>query len=103
MSTDEKTITRVCPQCGKVLEENWKSCPYCGKDLTGAGGTGRTWAIVSIILGAISFLIFGIPLGIAAIICGVVAVAKNDNLGIIGIILGLIGAALAAIVLMIIF
>jgi len=26
-------ITRVCPQCGRVLTEEVKFCPYCGKAL----------------------------------------------------------------------
>ena len=34
-STQEKIISRVCPQCGRVLKESWVSCPYCGRNLTG--------------------------------------------------------------------
>jgi len=26
-------ITRICPQCGRVLAEDVKYCPYCGKEL----------------------------------------------------------------------
>jgi hypothetical protein len=26
-------ITRICPQCGRVIEENVKFCPHCGKEL----------------------------------------------------------------------
>ena len=26
-------ITRICPQCGCVIGENVKFCPYCGKEL----------------------------------------------------------------------
>jgi hypothetical protein len=26
-------ITRVCPQCGRVLSEDVKFCPHCGKAL----------------------------------------------------------------------
>jgi hypothetical protein len=29
-----QVITRICPQCGRVIEENTKFCPYCGKQLT---------------------------------------------------------------------
>lgn len=106
MSTEEKVVGRVCPQCGKVLEETWKSCPYCGKDLTGAQKPpmqGRSWAILSIIFGVVSFIIFGIPFGLAAIICGTVAVAKEDMLGIVGVSLGVIGALLAFWILLAIF
>lgn len=106
MSTEEKIIGRVCPQCGRVLEETWKSCPYCGKDLIGTqkpSKGGRTWAIISIIFGVVSFIVFGIPLGLAAIICGAVAVTKENKLGIVGIILGVIGAVLALIILLAVF
>jgi len=34
-STQERIISRVCPQCGRVLKESWVSCPYCGRNLTG--------------------------------------------------------------------
>ena len=34
-STQEKIISRICPQCGRVLEESWVSCPYCGRNLNG--------------------------------------------------------------------
>ena len=33
--TQERIISRVCPQCGRVLEESWVSCPYCGRNLAG--------------------------------------------------------------------
>jgi len=26
-------ITRICPQCGRVLSENVRFCPYCGRQL----------------------------------------------------------------------
>ena len=28
-----KPITRVCPQCGQVLNQETKFCPRCGKNL----------------------------------------------------------------------
>jgi len=31
--TAESEVTRVCPQCGKVLTEDAKFCPRCGKEL----------------------------------------------------------------------
>ncbi len=29
----QQPITRVCPQCGRVIQENLKYCPNCGKQL----------------------------------------------------------------------
>jgi hypothetical protein len=26
-------ITRICPQCGRIIENNVKFCPHCGKEL----------------------------------------------------------------------
>jgi len=31
--TGSQVITRICPQCGRVLSEEIKFCPYCGKEL----------------------------------------------------------------------
>jgi hypothetical protein len=28
-----QTITRICPNCGRVIAENVKFCPHCGKQL----------------------------------------------------------------------
>lgn len=28
-----QVIARICPQCGRVLSEEIKFCPYCGKEL----------------------------------------------------------------------
>ncbi len=29
----QQPITRICPQCGRVVQENLKFCPNCGKQL----------------------------------------------------------------------
>jgi hypothetical protein len=34
MPSPPQVITRICPQCGRVIEENTIFCPYCGKQLT---------------------------------------------------------------------
>jgi len=28
-----QTVTRICPKCGRVINENTKFCPYCGNSL----------------------------------------------------------------------
>jgi hypothetical protein len=30
----QKPITRICPQCGFVLDEDAKFCPHCGKQVS---------------------------------------------------------------------
>ena len=96
---EERIIDRVCPNCGRVLEETWNSCPHCGRDLSAKSDKGTNLAILSIILAVVSFVIFGIPLGIAAVICGSIAVAKGDDRGIISIVLGIIGALIAILIM----
>lgn len=29
----QQRITRICPQCGRVLDEDTRFCPHCGKQL----------------------------------------------------------------------
>jgi hypothetical protein len=29
----QQVITRICPKCGRVVNENTKFCPYCGNNL----------------------------------------------------------------------
>ena len=33
VESSQPIITRICPHCGRVLEEDVKFCPYCGKNL----------------------------------------------------------------------
>jgi hypothetical protein len=28
------TATKTCPNCGRIVQEDWKNCPYCGTPLT---------------------------------------------------------------------
>ena len=50
------------------------------------------------VFGIIGLLVFGIPLGIVALICGIVAVAIGSNLGVLAIILGVLDLLAAILV-----
>jgi len=63
----------------------------------------RVWSTISIILGVVCFIIFGLPLGLVAIITGAVAVAQGDDRGYIGVALGVVGALIAFFLLMAFF
>lgn len=47
-------------------------------------------AVVSIIAGVIGFIVFGIPLGLTAVICGTIAANAGEPKGKIGIVLGIL-------------
>ncbi len=106
VSAVPQTITRICPQCGRVLQENWVSCPYCGKNVSITQQNppiSRALSTTSIIIGAISLIVFGVALGIVAMICGVIAVTRNDQRGYIGMVLGALGIILAIIIAILAF
>ena len=94
---EERIISRVCPNCGRVLEETWRSCPYCSKDLSVSEkpkaksriGT----AIAGIVCVALGLFIFGIIFGFIAVVCGILAMrgsAASKVLGALAIIGGII-------------
>lgn len=72
--------------------------------------TGQTLGIASVIMGALTFGIqimgglclgwLGWPLGIAAIVCGIIAITKGTKgLGITGIVLSVIGVVIQVLIL----
>jgi hypothetical protein len=54
---------------------------------------------ISIACSLVGFLVFGIPLGIAAVVCGIPALATGARGGRLGIILGLVDIVLALVIL----
>jgi hypothetical protein len=51
----------------------------------------KTFSIIAIILGGISFLFLPIVLGPAAIILGAIAVSKKEKWGVVGLVVGIVG------------
>ena len=69
-----------------------------------AGKKNNGLALASFVMGLVCYIIAGIPLGTAAVITGIVALTKfnpetekNKWMAIVGIILGITGAVIAAI------
>jgi len=68
-------------------------CRYCGRDLAGGKNAppgAKALAGISIVYGVIGFVVFGVPLGIAALACGIPALAMGAKGGKAGIILGIL-------------
>lgn len=116
----------VCNKCGANNADGVKFCSSCGNELAGGApvnsyGTpanpysapaetpaktaqpGKGLAVASMVCGIVSFFIFGLVLGVLAIIFGGVAKSKGNTspMATAGIVCGAIGLGLYLLVLII--
>lgn len=62
--------------------------------------SGDTLGILSLIFGILCFFVFGVPLGVAAVVCGLIAASRGSGKGVAGAALGAIGALITLIGIM---
>lgn len=84
-----------CPKCNHKFSGITKFCGNCGARLSQTQksdapimSNGQLLGVLSLVTGIISLFVFSIVFGPAAIILGVLALNKRNNLGWTGIILG---------------
>lgn len=84
-----------CPNCNNESSATQKFCANCGARLSQTSSAetpimsnGQLLGVLSLVTGIISLFVFSIVFGPAAIILGVLALNKRNNLGWTGIILG---------------
>ena len=96
----------ICPNCRANNADGAVQCAACGAPMVAYApapvkAPGKGLAVASMVCGIVSFFIFGLVLGILAVIFGGVAKSKGYRGGMAtaGIVLGVIGLALYFIVL----
>jgi uncharacterized membrane protein YvbJ len=105
-----------CPQCGEENPDDNKFCSKCGAALTAkaekapsrrsapastaTGGKTSGMAIAALVMGILSFVVFG-PLAVLAIVFGALGISqtnkdpalKGKGMAVAGLVMGIIGVA----------